>query len=239
MCYLNRRTNGFAHANSIQHHDKKPKDDDEDDWKHTSTGVHAIHTMEKNFNFPAGAFLLILIPMFMLSYLFMSAAYSAVFKAIRSQTKFRWCDFCAAMGTDVCHTLWMCLTMTVLTMVAVVVPIAGIWLSFATSLVVPLHRDNVKLGMCKAICSSIKITHRYFCNILGYFLLCAVIIFVSMWVPFALLVAIPVVKISHVFLYHHLIGINGAQLLVPRNALSLQPDQLAANPLLHAAQEAN
>jgi hypothetical protein len=60
---------------------------------------------EREWSFNPIAIMAIALPLMILGFLATSAFYSAVFKAIRTNSRFRWCDFCSAMGTDVCHTL--------------------------------------------------------------------------------------------------------------------------------------
>jgi uncharacterized membrane protein len=129
--------------------------------------------------------------------------------------------------------------MTVVSCVSMAIPFVGVIVPFLLSLAIPLHRDHPQMGMWTAMKNSATIVCRYFCGMIGYLIVVAIIVFVAVWIPLGTLVVLPIVKISHVFLYHHLIGINGAPILVPQSASSLNHDAVAANPLLHVGQEAN
>jgi len=178
-----------------------------------------------------------IIPLCILGYVVASGWYFAVFRALRTNARFRWADVCSGMGSNVLHTLWMAVCMTIVTILGGVVPFVGIWLSFATSLIVPLHRDHSHLGFWSALKYSVILTHRYFCSMLGFYILCVLMLIPAAVLPPVLFFTVPITQLAMVFLYHHLVGINGVNVLVNRNAPCIAAD--AVNfPLRHAAQDA-
>jgi uncharacterized membrane protein len=133
----------------------------------------------------------------------------------------------------------MAFVMTIISGLAMIIPFGGILFPLLLSFAIPMHRDHVTMGAWQAIKYSARITLRYCCGFIGFLFFMALLFIASVIVPFAVVVALPVIAIAHVYAYHHVIGINGAPVLVPQSAPSLNHAALLANPLLHVGQDAN
>jgi len=97
----------------------------------------------------------------------------------------------------------------------------GIYFFVVTAFSFPLHVDNkhMRLRACQAIILSAKTIMRYCCQFLGFALLCGLMNIAGLLLfGVGLLISVPITAGAMAACYHHLVGINGMAVLMPREA---------------------
>lgn len=88
--------------------------------------------------------------------------------------------------------------------------IPGVWFTFAFQFALPLHREKSFLGVFGSLIVSIKITHKYFCSMIGFALLLGLINFVGFLLfGIGLLFTVPWTACTFLYCFNHLVGVNG------------------------------
>lgn len=166
------------------------------------------------------------------------SAYNAVFTAIRTDSKLKFCKFWSAY----CNRKWDSIKFgTVFFLLSVVLYllfiIPSVLFIFFTFLSLPLFvdRKSASIGVWKSFKLSKTVIAKYLCSMLGFLLVSALVLFLgAMFFGVGLLVALPVVFFAKCFMYHHLVGIEGVPLIdagveVPFSGTSVVPSAAIAN----------
>jgi len=146
-----------------------------------------------------------------------SSAFGAMFNALRtnSYVLFRHC-FGSFRRPYYWRLLRLSIVLNIVHAVLGFLILPGIWFSIVTTFALALHLEH-NITSCKAICLSMKLVHRYFCRMLGFLLLLALMQVVGAFCFLVgLLVAVPMSLLAVGYCYHHLVGVNGVAVLVAR-----------------------
>jgi len=164
--------------------------------------------------------------------------YAAIFEAMRTNSPCKYRTLLTGYACAKCYFLRVaCLSLVMGLLIRVgfmLFIIPGVYFSIVTGFVFPLHVDNrhMKLRSWQAIGLSIRTLSRYCCNWFGFVLLCLLInLLGALCLLVGLFVTIPVTVAAHAYCYHHLIGVNGMAVIVPRDAAVA-----AGHPLLQQVQ---
>jgi len=146
-----------------------------------------------------------------------SSAFGAMFNALRTNS---YVLFRHAFGSFRRPYYWRLLRLSfalnILHALLGFLIIPGIWFSVVTTFSLALHLEH-NITSCKSIALSVKLVHRYFCRMLGFILLLAIMQVVGAFcLLVGLLVALPISLLAVGYCYHHLVGVNGVAVLVAR-----------------------
>jgi len=147
-----------------------------------------------------------------------SSSYFAVFQAMRNNSHVVYSHFFSSFSRPY-YTRLVALgfVVSILEFVLSLLIVPGIWFALVTVFTLPLHREHSHLNIRKSIRYSIKIVHRYFCHFLGFFILLVLLQVLGILAFLVgLFVTIPLAHTSICYAYHHLIGVNGVPILIPR-----------------------
>jgi len=146
----------------------------------------------------------------------LAGMFVAVFNAMRTNGPIKYKDFFSCFCCRYyCRLIPLSLTLKVLTGILSIMIIPGIWFGFVTIFAVPLHREHKFLGTCRSIRVSMKIVHRYFCNMLGFIILNSVLQVAGFFMfGVGLLFTIPLSFVALCYCYNDLIGVNGMPLIL-------------------------
>jgi hypothetical protein len=148
-----------------------------------------------------------------------SSSFFAVFEAMRKNTHLSFNHFFNSFHRPYYKNLIVLgFVLTILQTILGLLILPAIWFSIATMFVLPLHKEHPHLSIRKSMTLSIKIVHRYFCHMLGFVLLLILLQVIGIFTFFiGLIITIPLAHTATCYAYHHLIGVNGVAILVPRN----------------------
>jgi len=158
-----------------------------------------------------------------------ASAFIATFAAIRTNTHLKYKTFFAAFTQCPYYFRLMWLTFLLhlgqsLGFHLFVIP--GIWFTVISAFALPLHVENRFLSGCKAIKGSYKVLKSYFWSMLGFLLLLLLLNLAGfLCFGFGALITLPVSFFAFCSCYNHLVGINGAAVMLPSVELSTFPTQ--------------
>jgi len=142
--------------------------------------------------------------------------FAAVFNAMRTNGPLRFKDFFSCFSCRYfCRLIPLSVTLKVVTAILGIVIVPALWFAFVTIFAVPLHREHKFLGCCGSIRASTKIVHRYFCKMLGFLILNALLQVLGFFLcGIGLLFTIPISFVALCYCYNDLIGVNAMPVLV-------------------------
>jgi len=168
----------------------------------------------------------------LVSYPLIWSSYFAVFEAMRGNTHVKYRHFFRgfskphyrrAIGISFVLVLFQSLLDFLI--------LPGIWFSFASIFVLPLHQEHSFLTKRLSVNYSIKVVHRHLCSMLGFVLLLVVLQVLGILVFFVgLFVTIPLAHVSVCYAYHNLVGVNGVATYVLPPMQNVQVDGQPQQP---------
>jgi len=146
----------------------------------------------------------------------LAGMFVAVFNAMRTNGPIRYKDFFSCFCCRYwCRLIPLSITLKLVGGILSILIIPGIWFAFVTIFAVPLHREHKFLGTCKSIRVSMKIVHRYFCNLLGFIILNGLLQVLGFFAfGVGLLITVPLSFVALCYCYNDLIGVNGMPIIV-------------------------
>jgi hypothetical protein len=213
-----------------RHHHRHHHDDDDDDMKKfTQSRFWIMVAVHLAANWLACVFLI---------YPLAISWYQAVFNAIRSNGKLRFCHFFSAY----CCRKWdsfkfgtIFFILSVILYLLFILP--AVVFVFFTVLSLPLFvdRKSIPVGVWKSFKLSHLTVRHYLCSLVGFLLASALVLFAgALLFGVGLIVALPVVFFAKCYLYHHLVGVEGVPLVdaglpAPFSGTSIVPSSVAAS----------
>jgi len=149
-----------------------------------------------------------------------ASMYKAVFNAMRNNTKIRFLDF---FSCYTCPYWFRLMGLGTVMVIVSVIPlffwlfgIVAFYFLLVTVFAIPMHVEHSFIGLWTSLYYSFKVFHRYWCSMLAFLFLLAVMqVLGLLCFGVGLFVTIPVGFLSLCYCYHHLVGVNGVAVLVP------------------------
>jgi hypothetical protein len=148
----------------------------------------------------------------------MASAFIAVFSAMRSNTHLKFAHFFSAFK---CPYYFHLLGLTLMLHLGRSIGfhlfiLPGIWFSVVTAFALPLHVEHRFLGVCSSLKASNKILKSYFWSFLGFAILLILLnIGGVLCLGIGAFVTLPISFFALCSCYNHLVGINGAAMMIP------------------------
>jgi hypothetical protein len=197
------------------------EDDDDDNDKDFESFVESL---------PLQTIAIILLTLFIMFLIHTagSASYlAAIMESLRTNSKarckhFYMCFACPYWGKLLCLTVVTGVIVNIGVKLFILPRLVG---QLLFTFVVPLHKEHAFLGVVGSIRASTKVVLREPGTILRFTLLIIMLNFLGFICIVGLLVTVPLSAVAFCFLYHHLVGIREAAIMIPRSQIPGPADE--------------